>query len=47
MATVSVRYIVHDVDAAIAFYSGISASTRTCTRPRPSRSCPAAISVSF
>ena len=46
MATVSVRYIVHDVDAAIEFYCSSLGFRSTCTQPPASRCSPAATSAS-
>ena len=40
MATVSVRYFVDDVDAAIEFYCGLLGSRRSCARHRRSRCSP-------
>ena len=46
MATVSVRYIVNDVDVAIDFYcSQLGFRQRSCIRPRLSRCSRAAISA--
>ena len=39
MATVSVRYIVNDVDAAIAFYTEQLGFDEVMHPPRPSRCC--------
>ncbi len=43
MATVSVRYIVNDVDAAIAFYCGNLGFTEVMRPARPSPCCPGGI----
>jgi hypothetical protein len=45
MATVTVRYIVNDVDASIDFYCGTSGSTNRCTRRHRSPCSSAATSV--
>ncbi|SRX94979.1 glyoxalase/bleomycin resistance protein/dioxygenase [Pseudonocardia dioxanivorans] [Mycobacterium shimoidei] len=47
MATVSVRYIVNDVDAAIAFYcTHLGFHEDMCTPRPPSRCCLAEICAS-
>jgi len=39
MVNVSIRYIVHDVDAAIDFYCNRLGFTKSCTQTRRSRCC--------